>query len=1015
MNRWGKLVLSVAVVLGVAGLVFLIVVLVGKGPVQAGVWAGVLAAMAGIVAAVAAIWPLVARQSKMLPPPEIPVPEWLVSRPTEATEVVDALLRRRGQTVGITTALQGAGGFGKTTLALMVCGDRRVRRRFKGFVYLVTIGRDVQDATAIARKVNDVIKLVAGEDATFTDPDLAGQRLGSLLDTRPRRLLVLDDVWNPEQLAPFAQGGRRCVRLITTRIPGLLPGHCIHVRVDQMSPEQAQRLLTSGLPLLAPSLTEGLLAVTGRWPLLLRLVNKILINAARTTADLPEVGTQLLKQLQAAGPAVVDEILGEPSGSLEVGGPRARARAVRATIGASTSLLDPQDVLRFRELGVFAEDETIPFGLVARLWSATAGLTDLQSSQLCARLAELALVSAPDTGPGGITLHDVVGDFLRSELGSQPLTQLHQVLLDAVAADLPSVAPLNATQANPMVAWWELGHSEQYLWDHLIEHLIRAGRSASAEAMASDLRWVGARLQEFGPAAPSSDLSLVGTPRTVRLQALLARSAHLLTPCEPPEAVVDILYSRAADDPEWAVQVSALQETLRRPRLVNRCPLPDVLVSARRVLTDVGAVAAVAVGPDGSWFATARSGKVQIWDPSTGQERAAYEQEPWSWQAIAVTPDGSWLAGGESDRVRIWGTGTWRERASLTLGHGRGAVGAVAIGPDGSWAVSAVQTGKVRIWDVAAGRVRTTLRRYGCASGVAVAPDAKWLAYAHYGGAIRVWDTIRRRTRVTLKGHRGSVRAIAAAPDGSWLVSGGYDRTVRIWDAATGQLRATLQGHRGSVNAVAVAPDGSWLVSGGEGKTVRIWDAATGRRRATLRPLLTREISRVVEVAIAPDGSWLASSGKAGSVLIWDVASGKARAELMSYAQYRSEIWRPIAIAPDGKWLAVGYDNGTVHIWEVVRRTIGIARTVLEGHTGQVRAVAVAPDGMWLASGGEDGVVRIWDTAAGQARALMRIDSTVLTCAWLGTRGIAVGGPAGLYIFDFHADSASLSTMREET
>ena len=105
-----------------------------------------------------------------------------------------------------------------------------------------------------------------------------------------------------------------------------------------------------------------------------------------------------------------------------------------------------------------------------------------------------------------------------------------------------------------------------------------------SEAIASDLRWVGARLQEFGPAAPSSDLSLVDTARTVRLQALLDRAAHLLAPCEPPEAVVDVLYSWATDDPEWAAQVAALQKTLRRPRLINRCPLPDVLVSARRVL-----------------------------------------------------------------------------------------------------------------------------------------------------------------------------------------------------------------------------------------------------------------------------------------------------------------------------------------------------------------------------------------------------------------------------------------------
>src|SRR6266567_4410530 len=67
-------------------------------------------------------------------------------------------------TVGITTGLYGAGGFGKTTLAKMACADRRVKQRFGKFVYpVVTLGRDVRSAAAIAAKVNDVIKLVAGE------------------------------------------------------------------------------------------------------------------------------------------------------------------------------------------------------------------------------------------------------------------------------------------------------------------------------------------------------------------------------------------------------------------------------------------------------------------------------------------------------------------------------------------------------------------------------------------------------------------------------------------------------------------------------------------------------------------------------------------------------------------------------------------------------------------------------------------------------------------------------------
>ena len=155
-------------------------------------------------------------------------------------------------------------------------------------MYLVTVGRDVRGAAAIAAKVNDVIKLVAGEDATFTDPQLAGRRLGSLLDAGPRRLLVLDDVWEPEQLAPFTEGGKRCARLVTTRVPELLAGRGVAVRVDQMSPEQARALLTSGLPPLDPAVVQGLLAVTGRWPLLLRLVNKILADYARVAADVSD-------------------------------------------------------------------------------------------------------------------------------------------------------------------------------------------------------------------------------------------------------------------------------------------------------------------------------------------------------------------------------------------------------------------------------------------------------------------------------------------------------------------------------------------------------------------------------------------------------------------------------------------------------------------------------------------------------------------------------------------------------
>src|ERR1035441_9179646 len=773
-------------VVSVAACVFLVAVWVGQGLVQASLWAAILAALAAVVAVVVAVWAL-PKPPQALLPPELEVPDWVVDRPAEMAAVVKALVGGGAGTVGITTGLYGAGGFGKTTLAQMVCADRRGRRRFAGRVHLVTVGRDVRGAAAVAAKINDVIKLVSGEDATFTDPHLAGQQLGSLLEAGPRRLLVLDDVWEPEQLSPFTEGSKRCARLVATRVPGLLAGRGTAVRVDQMSPEQARALLTSGLPQLDPAVADGLLAVTGRWPLLLRLVNKVLANYAQVAADVSAQGAVLQQRLRAGGPAVVDDLLGAAGRGLDVGQPQQRAQAVRATIGASTSLLARHDAERFAELGVFAEDGIIPFHLVAQLWRATAGLDDLRAAQVCNRLAQLALVSQA-VGPGrGITLHDVVRDFLRAELGEQRLAGLNSMLLDMVAANLPAAGPPHSAAARPAgVAWWELSDDDRYLWDHLIEHFLDAGRPGDADAVAGDLRWVGARVQRFGPAAPAADLSAAGTPRAARLRAVLVRTAHLLAPTEPTGAVLDVLHSRVASDPDWGPQVTALRDICRRPRLVNRWPLPDLADPALvRVLTGHSTeVGAVAVAPDGSWLATGDNGTVRVWDVATGQQRSA------------------------------------------------------------------------------------------------------------------------------LSGHTGWVNAVAVAPDGSWLAtSGDDDGTVEVWDVATGQQRAALTGHTRGVSAVAVAPDGSWLATGDNG-TVEVWDVATGQQRAALT-----------------------------------------------------------------------------------------------GHPRGVSAVAVAPDGSWLATGSHDKTVRVWDVATRQARALMRLDNSVAASTWLSASALAVGGPAGLYLFDFLTDA----------
>ena len=114
--------------------------------------------------------------------PAVQRPEpWVVDRPAEVGSIVAALRRRRGATVGITTAVHGAGGFGKTTVAKLVRADPRVLRRFGGRVYWVTLGRDARKE-ALAKKINNLLTQIQPDrPVTFTDTRQAADHLAAVL------------------------------------------------------------------------------------------------------------------------------------------------------------------------------------------------------------------------------------------------------------------------------------------------------------------------------------------------------------------------------------------------------------------------------------------------------------------------------------------------------------------------------------------------------------------------------------------------------------------------------------------------------------------------------------------------------------------------------------------------------------------------------------------------------------------------------------------------------------------
>jgi hypothetical protein len=160
------------------------------------------------------------------------------------------------------------------------------------------LGEQLADAV-LADKINDLSELVSGTRPALTDPAAAGHRLGELLTGRGPALLVVDDVWAASRLAPFLQAGVRVVA--TTRSRGVLPGTARVLSLGSLSPEESRSLLGLGVPGLTR--TDRLIQVTGRWAILLALVNgaiRRLVEEGVAAADL------VAEQLRLDGPDSLD-------------------------------------------------------------------------------------------------------------------------------------------------------------------------------------------------------------------------------------------------------------------------------------------------------------------------------------------------------------------------------------------------------------------------------------------------------------------------------------------------------------------------------------------------------------------------------------------------------------------------------------------------------------------------------------------------------------------------------------
>ena len=480
-----------------------------------------------------------------------------------------------------------------------------------------------------------------------------------------------------------------------------------------------------------------------------------------------------------------------------------------------------------------------------------------------------------------------------------------------------------------------------------------------------------------------------------------------------------------------------------RPTPITALSANAITLASAATITQTGAITASVFGPvaftaDGATLAVGVGNRISLVDPTTLSERAELPGHTGAITSLAFASDGAVLASGASDEATIylWDSRTGAQLRALT-GHDGGWTRSLAFSPDGSLLVSGGTDETVRVWDVASGTLRQTLRGHtGFVGGVVFSPDGTRVASASRDGTVRLWDVasgtaVADFTFETPTSDDGVTRywttGLAFAPNGETIAVGATNNSVYLIDAATGAVSRELLGHNNWVviRGVIYTTDGRLLTAALDG-TIRIWDAATGTEIAVLE----QHRQSILGITVSADGTRMAStSDQEGRMLLWDLTqrapinslrvglgmptgltfspdnvvlattgyNGASRLQVLGTDQNRLLVGstssvQSVAFLPEGRLVTLT-DQGTIALIDVPNDS----QQELAGLAGVPLAVMSATGGSFVAAGDDAGNVVLWDATTGASRATFDTDLTLISRLAISSDGrlLAVSGAAG--------------------
>jgi WD40 repeat protein len=904
------------------------------------------------------------------------LPDGFIERPALFEPLLKKLTQVDRKNVALTTALHGAGGLGKTTLAAALCHHDETIMTFDDGILWITLGKQPNVHEALTK----LYAALVGERPGFVDQEDAAFHLAEKLEDK-NCLIVIDDVWDSAHLTPFMRGGKDCVRLITTRIFEIA-SEAVSFNVDEMTMSEAVRMLTAELgdPGSDAASFRELAERLDKWPLLLEMASATLRHRIRR-GDTPRRALAYLnKKLDKQGVVAFDNRDGGD-----------RHQAIASTIEVSLALLNADERRRCMDLAILPEDTNVPLNVVSALWQ----LDEFEAEELVLRLDNFSLLKF-NLQAATIRLHDVVRSYLAMQLAEPEA--LHCRLVNA---------------------WGDASHlPHPYAWRWISYHLTAGGSTDRLRDLLFDFGWMQAKLKATDIVELLADYEFIHGDHDLDLvRGALRLSAHVLA-ADRTQLAGQLLSRLPANE---SPQIATLRHQAERPQGGTWLrPLTSLLTSPGgallfTLLGHSGRVRGLAITVDGKHAISASDdNNLKVWNLERGTEvHTLAGHSDWV-RAVAVIPNEPRAISASDDHtLKIWNI----ETGDLEFGIDTDGdwIRGLAVTPDGLYALSASDNRTLKVWDLAKKKTVRALKGHTAElNAVTVTPDARFALSSSNDRTIRVWNLEEGREVAILKGHGAKVNAVAVTPDGLNVISASADDTLRLWPLEpTGSLAArvitdhaywvkglavmpdgrrvitasedntlrvwnldssteerVLEGHTDWVNAVTISPDGQYAISASDDQTVKVWqlNQPAAQRKSTVHT------DRVRSVLATPDGKHAISASDDGTLRIWNINLGTP------VRTFEGHNYWVTAVTPDSRSIITAHSDARLKVWDL---ETGIERSSFTKHRDRIRAIVVTPDGQRVVSGADDRTIRMWDLNSGAE--LLRIK---VQAHWI--RGLAI-------------------------